>query len=68
MQMYKKLLRLLFILEMIVNRAFGQSGRTFLFKVDFTFRYGQLSVKKEKLKDLEDNSVFNLGENKKVVF
>ncbi|EAS03006.3 hypothetical protein TTHERM_00494670 (macronuclear) [Tetrahymena thermophila SB210] len=68
MTMYKKLLRLVFILEMIFNRLFGKCGRQFYFKVHFGFFYDQLSFKKQELEEMKQNSFFLLGSNKQVQF
>ncbi|KAL4444518.1 hypothetical protein ABPG74_016811 [Tetrahymena malaccensis] len=68
MNMYKKLLRLLFILEMIFNRLFGKCGRQFYFVVHFGFFYDQLSFKEQELEEMKQNSFFLLGSNKQVKF
>ncbi|KAL4491783.1 hypothetical protein ABPG72_006038 [Tetrahymena utriculariae] len=68
MTMYKKLLRLLFILEMIFNRLFGKCGKQFYFVVHFGFFYDQLSFKEKELEEMKQNSFFLLGSNKQVKF
>lgn len=66
MAMYKKLLRLVFILEIIFARIFARSGVTAKFNIEFTFRYNENQMKKEDR--MHSQEVFELGSNIQIRF